>query len=517
LDASDLYEEMLMGETGTPPNAADGAADGLQAHAVGLWGDVVASVTTLSPTAGIALAMAALVAASGYASPLAILIAGGINLCCAIGVYRLGRLGEAAAAPVLWVRRLSPILGFATGVLLVMLTIVANIGNITVLGSTVLGTISSSLATHKPLVWVTAAAITALITYIAIKGVRLTVRAQAVVAMLEYTIVLILVIIAFVHATSAAGPGYAHPTWAWLTGSGTSFNSLLAGIVVGTFFLGGWDAPIYLGEEQQRGGDPGRSVVISIVGSTIWLTILIFAFQGLASPAMMSGHAANLLPFLASRAHAGIFTTLAAIAVVLALGTTMQGQEVDGSRVAYGMARARLLPQMFARTHRTFRTPSWGLLIGACIPVLALIFYLSNGGAGTAVQNVASSGGLMFGTYYAWLSLYAAWVYRRDLLRLSGATLATVVPLVGSGAFIFAIVRSVPSQTTAVLVLWLVLSFVGVPLAFVARRLTRGDFFGSGLVHGAMPNAASREPRRTSQAELTAPVDGPVAAARVGE
>jgi len=60
------------------------------------------------------LTMAALIAASGLASPLALLVAGAAMLCCAVAYHRLNAWQASAEAPVKWVARgLSPILGFA--------------------------------------------------------------------------------------------------------------------------------------------------------------------------------------------------------------------------------------------------------------------------------------------------------------------------------------------------------------------------------------------------------------------
>jgi len=65
--------------------------------------------------------MAALIAASGLASPLALLVAGAAMLCCAVAYHRLNSWQASAAAPVEWVARgLSPVIGFAVGILVLM-------------------------------------------------------------------------------------------------------------------------------------------------------------------------------------------------------------------------------------------------------------------------------------------------------------------------------------------------------------------------------------------------------------
>jgi hypothetical protein len=75
---------------------------GLREKSVGLRGDWIASITNVAPTAATTLTMAALIAASGLASPLALLVAGAAMLCCAVAYHRLNAWQASAEAPVKW-------------------------------------------------------------------------------------------------------------------------------------------------------------------------------------------------------------------------------------------------------------------------------------------------------------------------------------------------------------------------------------------------------------------------------
>jgi hypothetical protein len=79
------------------------SSPGLRPRSVGLRGDWIASITNVAPTAATTLTMAALIGASGLASPLALLIAGAAMLCCAVAYHRLNNWQASAAAPVEWV------------------------------------------------------------------------------------------------------------------------------------------------------------------------------------------------------------------------------------------------------------------------------------------------------------------------------------------------------------------------------------------------------------------------------
>jgi amino acid transporter len=134
--------------------------------------------------------MAALIGASGLASPLALPVAGAAMLCCAVAYHRLNAWQASAEAPVKWVARgLSPIIGFAVGILVLMTALTSNIGNITLIGSTVLSLIAPGETSNKPLTWVVATVICLLVAAIAVLGVKLTIRFEGWAILVEYMII----------------------------------------------------------------------------------------------------------------------------------------------------------------------------------------------------------------------------------------------------------------------------------------------------------------------------------------
>ena len=301
----------------------------------------------MAPTAATTLTMAALIAASGLASPLALLIAGAAMLCCAVAYHRLNSWQASAAAPVEWVARgLSPIIGFAVGILILMTALTSNIGNITLLGSTVLSLVAPSQTSNKPLTWVVATVICLLVVAIAIIGVKVTIRFEGWVVLGEYLITGTLAIWVLTKELSSHAAGIAHPSWSWFTTSHSPGGStgLIAGVVIATFLLGGWDAPIYLGDEQQHKRDPGRSVLISITFCTLWVVFLFVCLQGLAPASAITNNASNVLPYLAGRLGPKVFVDLVALAVI-ALPWTLAALAILG---AVGLGVGRVLAALAA-------------------------------------------------------------------------------------------------------------------------------------------------------------------------
>jgi amino acid transporter len=458
------------------------SSEGLAQRSVGLRGDWIASITNVAPTAATTLTMAALIGASGLASPLALLVAGAAMLCCAVAYHRLNSWQASASAPVEWVARgLSPIIGFAVGILVLMTALTSNIGNITLIGSTVLSLIAPGETNNKPLTWIVATVICLLVVAIAVIGVKVTIRFEGWVILVEYMIIASLAVWGLVTELTSHAAGITHPSWSWFTTSHSPGGStgLIAGVVIATFLLGGWDSPIYLGDEQQRQRDPGRSVLISITFCTLWVVFLFICLQGLAPSSAISSNASNVLPFLAGKLGPKAFVDLVALAVIASFATTIQSQIVDGSRILFGMGRDRTIPKPFRQVSR-FRTPVAGLIVMGVIPIIALILYLASSSLQKTIVYIDSTGGLLFASYYVVISLYSIWYYRSVLLRDAREfVLGLLLPLVGAGTLIYVIVKSLKGTPGVILILALVLFLVGIPLALLSKAITRAPFFST--------------------------------------
>lgn len=480
---------------------SEGSPPGLAERSVGLKGDWIASITNVAPSAATTLTMAALIGASGLGSPLALLIAGAAMLCCAVAYHRLNAWQATAAAPVHWVARgLSPVIGFAVGILVLMTALTSNIGNITLIGSTFLSLVAPGETNNKPLTWVVATVICLAVVAIAVLGIKVTIRFQGWIVIGEYTIILVLAIWGLAHELSSHAAGVTAPSWSWFSTSHSPGGStgLIAGVVIATFLLGGWDSPIYLGDEQQHKRDPGRSVLISITFCTLWVIFLFVCLQGLAPSSQITANSANVLPFLAGKLASGkAFADLVAIAVISSFATTIQSQIVDGSRIFYGLGRDRLLPKLFGWVHPRFRTPVAGLVVMGLVPIIALVLYLASTSLQTSIVYIDSTGGLLFAGYYIVISLYSIWYYRPVLLKSAKEfLLGLLLPLVGAATLVYVIVKSVPTTAHPVLIIAVVLFLVGIPLAFLSKALTKAPFWS--IRPERYSEAAASEPATTS-------------------
>lgn len=205
-------------------------------NALGIAGDWVASLACSGPSTGVAFTLAALLALSGLASPLVVLVCGLGVLLVAIGYARLNRWRANAGAPYVWVgAAVSPVVGFATGILALMIGFLVNIGNITLAGSYVLGIVNPGASFPKIVIWLVSAAYMVLVVYIAIRGIRPSVRVQGAILGAEYAIIISFAIASVIYESAHHHQGAVTPAWSYfsLHSSASGFSGLAAAAVVG--------------------------------------------------------------------------------------------------------------------------------------------------------------------------------------------------------------------------------------------------------------------------------------------
>jgi amino acid transporter len=217
--------------------------------------------------------------------------------------------------------------------------------------------------------------------------------------------------------------------------------------------------------------------VAPTAATTLWVIFLFICLQGLASAKDITKNGSNVLPFLAGRLGDEAFVDLVALAVIASFATTIQSQTVDGSRIMFGLSRDRTVPAALGRTGR-HRTPVAGLIVMGVIPIIALILYLASSSLQTTIVYIDSTGGLLFAGYYVVISLYSIWYYRSVLFRdIREFLMGLLLPLVGAGTLVYVIVKSLPTTSTPVKIIALVLFLIGIPLALLSKAITHAPFF----------------------------------------
>ncbi len=472
---------MGQGSDGRPAAAGTAERPRLRAGEVGLLGDFVAAVTNVAPSAAVALTLGAIIAVSGLTTPLLVVIVGAAMLCIAFAYHRLNLWQPTPAAQVMWIARaMMPVLGFAAGILLILESTVSNIANVSLMGPYLLGIVAPSVAANQFWEYVTSLLVMVGVCGVAIIGIRAAVRFQSYILWIEYAIMLIFAILIYA-AEFRHAPGTTVPSLSWFTPSAspTGLSGIVSGIVITVFMFGGWEAAVYLGEEQREAHrDPGRSAIICVIFCTIWFVFLIFGVQGLASSKDLVDHSGNILAYAAGIVVPHPWDVVVTLAVLSSLIAVVQAQLNAWSRVAFGMAREGVLPKAFAKLSGG-ATPWVGLVVAAAIPMFLLAFYLANSAIAGVLVAVTSTAGYLYAALYIVVALVCVWYYRRTLRdSLSQLFYAGILPLVGAIFLIYVVAAGLLAAPANIQIPTLIFIFIGIPLALIARAVTKSDFWG---------------------------------------
>ena len=163
-----------------------------------------------------------------------------------------------------------------------------------------------------------------------------------------------------------------------------------------------------------------------------------------------------------------------ALSVIATTGTGI----VLSSRLVYGMASYRVLPQFLANVSRRFATPvAASIIVGLLIIGLSSIYFLA-----TSVQNaftdVIDVTGLLFSIFYILTALTVVVYYRRRLTaNLWEAVVLGVLPLGAAGFLGWILVKSL--LAAAATELWSLAGIIiaGLIMMVIARVVLQSSFF----------------------------------------
>ncbi len=483
---------------------------GLRSGTVSLAGNVVIAVSAVAPGYSLAATLAAAVAVAGAKTP-AVLIIGFIPMMFVAFAFReLANETPDCGSTFTWVTRaFGPWPGWLAGWALVISSMVA-IGNgaqlaaLYALDALHLTAIAHSLTVQ---IAVGGAAVVVLI-LLCLRGIEYTSRTQTVLLALQFTMLLLVSVVALVKvATHHAGPQAVMPQWNWLSPTGLSASAIATGSILCVFAYWGWDTCLSVSEEAKSPyRNPGRAAVLAtilIVSTYVLVTFAIQSFAGfgdhgigLKSPAITSdvgpAKANDVLSILGNPVVGSQLAVLLLLAISSSSLASVLSCLAPTARTTLAMAVYRALPQRFARVHRHYKTPWFGTIVigvgGFSIYVLMAIF------SGNSLPDMIKSLGLVVAFYYAMTAYACVWTYRRTLLvSARNFWLRGALPLVGAMAMTWAFVRSVidmyPAESgrphlgpvSAVFLMGIGLLVIGIPLAALCTIGGRGFFSGRTL------------------------------------
>jgi amino acid transporter len=300
-------------------------------------------------------------------------------------------------------------------------------------------------------------------------------------AVVEYAILIGLAIAGLLYVASDH-PGVVRITSEWLSPCGIGgHGSAVAGFLVAVFVYGGWDGTLYVNEEvKHRRVNPGRAAMWAVGLLAVIYTLAQVGFQGVLSPAKLAAASENgtALVAVADALGGGFWAKVMALSIALSVIATTGTGIVLSSRLIYGMASYRVLPQFLANVSRRFASPvSASIIVGLLIIGLSSIYFLATS-VKNAFTDVIDVTGLLFSIFYILTALTVVVYYRRRLTaNLWEAVVLGVLPLGAAGFLGWILVKSL--LAAAATELWSLAGIIiaGLIMMVIARAGLHSSFF----------------------------------------
>jgi amino acid transporter len=472
---------------------------GLRANAIDLKDAVIVGMASSGPTASIALTLAAIVGATHYGGPVAVLICALPMFGIALAYRRLNRWQVDCGASYTWIgRAITPYLGFIVGWIMLLGYFLGTISDVLPIGPYVLDVFAPGYQNSKLAAALSGGIWLVIVTVIAYIGIKVTARFQWVLATFEYLTISVFAIVCLV-AVFGGNAKAASFHWSWFSWSGMGGTSgLVGGILIAVYMFSGWDTSIYVNEETEGSRvNPGRAVLISVATLTFMYTFFTFAYQGAVKQGPLLAHGENALAYILKQLVGSPWDKVMIAAVLFSVIGATQTALVSGARIAFAMGGDGTLPRPLGKTHPVHKTPAVATLLFAGLALIVLFVYvLGSSSVQGAFDNVISSVGLMFALFYAATGIGMAVYYRKLAARsVRGFIELLAVPGLSAAFLIWVAVKSVPGLGgwwSPVMKLAYVMIGIGVVLMVLARARHQTDYFDRPIEAYEPDSAAAR-------------------------
>jgi amino acid transporter len=259
---------------------------------------------------------------------------------------------------------------------------------------------------------------------LAVLDIRISTRTLLVIEVLSMAAISSLLIVVL-----ARHPGGAFNS-AVATGRGSSIHGIVLGAVFFILGFGGFESAAALGAEARR---PRRSVPLAVLGSAL-VVALFFVVNAYVQVLGFTGTGQSLaaqafpLTALAKLYHVEWLGTLVALGVAISFFSALNAFINYTARMAYAIARDRLLPRHLGRAHSRTGAPHVAVAALTGIAVIALVtFTVAHADQATVFGDVSTIAGYCFTLLYLLVSLAAIGWALQQLTRPAAVIVAGVI------------------------------------------------------------------------------------------
>jgi amino acid transporter len=285
--------------------------------------------------------------------------------------------------------------------------------------------------------WLVVGAIvwTALMTWIAWRGIELSARVQQLLFVGEVVVILAFAGLAFAHLGEAEGS--ITPSLEWFNPFALGFGTLTAGVLLGLFIYWGWDTGVSINEETENSAEtPGTAAVVSTLILLAIYLVVGTAAQAYAGPEAIADQ--DVFEALGDPVM-GNLVFLLEIAIVLSAAASTQTTIMPSARVALSMARRESIPAKFGEIHPRFLTPSFATIFTGVVACVWTVFLLLISPGQTVLADSVTAVGFAICFYYGGTALAGAWYFRKTAMTSVRRFIELLVLPLSGGVLMFAV------------------------------------------------------------------------------
>jgi amino acid transporter len=472
------------------------ASKGLKGGSLGLVAVIVIGVASTAPGYSLAASLGGVTGEAGVQAPFIMLFAFVPMACIAASFYYLNKADPDCGTNFTWgVRAFGPKAGWIAGwgCIVADLVIMPNLAGVS--GQYLL-LLFFDEKTASNIYLQTGIGILFIIamTWICWKGIELSARSQV---LLLGTELVVLAVFAVIALSKAAGDGISrtvngvtyhsvHPSLSWMSPSGLSTSSIVAGLVLAVFIYWGWDTCVSVNEEAKDAATtPGRAAVLSTVILLAIYLIVSYGAVALLGPDFATDSGSEAIYALGKVALPTWLLKMLIIAILTSAAASCQTTILPATRTMLSMGSHGAAPEKLAQIDPKRLTPdfsSW-LFGGISIAWYLLLVVISHNTDTNAYEASIAAVGMAIAVYYGLSGISCIVYFRRWIFdSVKNFVLIGVLPAFGGVVLIYVFIRTVWDSRNAdygygtlfgvgtVLVIGTLLLVLGVPLMFWCAR-----------------------------------------------
>jgi amino acid transporter len=367
-----------------------------------------------APAFTVEVAAATIIAAVGILSPASVLYCGIIMFGITFAFINLNKMNSHAGASYAWVGQVfGPAWGFFAGWTLLVATCLFMVSGAVPVANAFLLLFAPDRINDVRLVTTIAAIILTLVSFVTLKGIKLSSYVQVTMTLVEIVILGVIGVSSFMVFPQIA----AHPfSWSWFSLAGFTPQTFADGALIGMFFYWGWDVVMNLSEETH---DPAKTAGRGAFFAMIYLTLFFLAFIVIVllglSDAEIQHYNTNVIYAVGEKLYGNAFGLAAIIAVLLSTIGTLETSILQFTRTLFAKGRDGALHPRFAKLHKKWRTPYMAVFFiwGFGMILLALSSYIPT--INDILKLFISAIGFQISFYLGLTGLACAWHYRDTL------------------------------------------------------------------------------------------------------